>query len=100
MIRNLSFLSNFVESYEGSVTFGNMKKGKICSKGTLAVDGLKFNLVSITQLCDQEMLVTFTKDKCVVTSRQNEEILEGSRTFDNYYKFVCHLGATKQEWLI
>ena len=32
----------------------------------LLVDGLKANLISIGQLCDQDLFVKFTKDKCIV----------------------------------
>ncbi|TYH53012.1 hypothetical protein ES332_D09G068400v1 [Gossypium tomentosum] len=81
-----------------SVIFYNWKKGKICGKGTLAasrmpnlknvlyVNGIKDNLTNIGLLYDQGMLVNFVKDKCVVTLRQDEEIMEGVRTFDNCYK--------------
>ncbi|TYG52998.1 hypothetical protein ES288_D09G073600v1 [Gossypium darwinii] len=81
-----------------SVIFYNWKKGKICGKGTLAasrmpnlknvlyVNGIKANLTNIGLLYDQGMLVNFVKDKCVVTLRQDEEIMEGVRTFDNCYK--------------
>ncbi|KAH1130336.1 hypothetical protein J1N35_001714 [Gossypium stocksii] len=45
-------------------------------KNVLFVDGLKSNLVSISQLCDQGMLVNFTKDKCQVSSKSNEKIIK------------------------
>lgn len=87
MTGNIVCLRKFVESYVGSVTFNNVKKGKIRGKKTLIVEGmpnlkdvfyvddLKANLVSINQLCDQGMLVNFTKDKCVVSLKQNEKVM-------------------------
>nr|AAR96003.1 retrotransposon-like protein [Musa acuminata] len=56
---------------EGYVTFGDNNKGKIIGKGTignksnffiedvLLVDGLKHNLLSISQLCDKGYIVKF-----------------------------------------
>ena len=56
---------------EGCVTFGDNNKGKIIGKGTignklnfsidnvLLVDGLKHNLLSISQLCDKGYIVRF-----------------------------------------
>ncbi|MBA0557356.1 hypothetical protein Golob_014431 [Gossypium lobatum] len=53
-------------------------------KNLLLVNNLKANLVSISHLCDQYVLVNFTKDKCIFTTKTNEKIMEGARTFDNY----------------
>ena len=38
-------------------------------RDVLIFDGLKANLVSINQLCDQDLFVKFTKDKCIVVNR-------------------------------
>ncbi|KAL1221572.1 hypothetical protein V5N11_019634 [Cardamine amara subsp. amara] len=58
------------------VTFGDGARGKIKGKGITGgenqpdlenvylVDGLKANLISISQLCDTGMSVTFTKTEC------------------------------------
>ena len=58
------------------MTFGNGEKRKVVGKGTLnveglpnltkvfLVEGLKANLVSISQLCDEGLMVRFTKDEC------------------------------------
>ena len=62
----------------GYVTFGDDKKGKIIGIGNigktkssnienvLLVDGLKHNLLSISQLCDKGNKVIFEKSKCII----------------------------------
>nr|GEV85095.1 copia protein [Tanacetum cinerariifolium] len=78
--RNISFLSNFEEIDGGYVAFGgNPKGGKIYSKGKIKtgkldfndvyfVKELKFNLFSVSQMCDKKNSVLFTDTKCVVLS--------------------------------
>ncbi|XP_010544441.1 PREDICTED: uncharacterized protein LOC104817061 [Tarenaya hassleriana] len=80
-----------------NVTFGDGRKGKIIGKGTLdssalptltnvnVVEGLKANLISISQLCDSGLQVHFTKDVCLVTNSLNECVLTGKRTPSNCY---------------
>ena len=63
-------------------------------KNVLHVKGIKANLMSISQLCDKNINVKFTKDSCKVMNKSREVILEGSRSSDNYYKLIhshtCH----------
>jgi len=59
---------------EGFVTYGDNNKGRILGRGdvgshdsiiikdVLLVDGLKHNLLNITQLCDKSYKVTFKPD--------------------------------------
>ena len=58
------------------------------------MEGLKANLLSISQLCDQKLNVKFTKDSCKMLNRSGEVVLEGSRSSDNCYKLIhlhtCH----------
>nr|GEU44034.1 hypothetical protein [Tanacetum cinerariifolium] len=80
MTRNISYLSDFEEFNEGYVAFGgNPKGGKISRKGKIKtgkldfddvyfVKELKFNLFSISQMCDKKNNVLFTDTKCVVLS--------------------------------
>ena len=90
-------LSNLHISSQNSVIFGEAAKGRIigtCSliipglyrlKDVLLVEGLTVNLVSISQLFDEDLLVQFTKDKCIVHNQNHYRIIEGKRTLDNYY---------------
>ena len=68
-INNFATLSRYVEG--GTVTFGDDPKGTIIGIGNIKigtyplienlvlVDGLKHNLVSISQLCDHGLKVVF-----------------------------------------
>ena len=71
-----------------------LANGLIKLKNVLYVEGLKANLLSISQLCDQKLNVKFTKDSCKVLNRSGEVVLEGSRSSDNCYKLIhsytCH----------
>jgi transposase InsO family protein len=79
------------------VTFGDGAKGKIrgvgkldCSgvpklNNVLLVRGLTANLISISQLCDQGFHVQFTKELCIVTNGDNQEVMRGTRSKDNCY---------------
>lgn len=71
------FLS--LTTYEGgSVTFGDNKKGNIVAMGKVGksplhsienvflVEGLKHNLLSISQFCDKGNTVKFDKEKCLI----------------------------------
>nr|GEU88751.1 ribonuclease H-like domain-containing protein [Tanacetum cinerariifolium] len=80
MTGNMSYLSDFEELNGGYVTFGgNPKGGKISSKGKIKigkldfddvyfVKELKFNLFSVSQMCDKKNSVLFTDTECLVLS--------------------------------
>ena len=63
-----SKLSDFVSKDGGYVKFGDNNKGnvenqdKIQIKNVLYVDGLKHNLLSISQLCDKDFKIKFNKN--------------------------------------
>ena len=64
-------------------------------KNVLHVDGLKANLISISQICDLNLNVNFNHEKCVVFDTDGKCVLEGSRSSDNYYTLTspshtCH----------
>ena len=54
-------------------------------ENVLLVDGLKVNLISISQLCDQNLFVKFTKNKCSGLDSTNSCVREGRRSPDNCY---------------
>ncbi|GKC12134.1 hypothetical protein Tco_1008916 [Tanacetum coccineum] len=80
MIGNRSYLTDYEEIDGGFVAFGgNSKGGKITGKGKIRtgkldfkdvyfVNGLKFNLFSVSQMCDKKNNVLFTDTECVVLS--------------------------------
>lgn len=51
----------------------------------LLVEGLTGNLISVSQLRDQEFKVSFNKGKYVVPRKEDEEVINGSRSKDNCY---------------
>ncbi|KAI3450426.1 hypothetical protein Pfo_007091 [Paulownia fortunei] len=97
MTSNKKNLSNFQSIEKGCVTFGDGVSGQILGKGTLDVkglprlknvlliEGLKTNLISISQLCDQNLFVHFTKDLCQVVNNTNCCVMTGKRSSDNCY---------------
>nr|GFA93554.1 ribonuclease H-like domain-containing protein [Tanacetum cinerariifolium] len=80
MTGNMSYLSEFEELNRGYVAFGgNPKGGKITGKGKIKtgkldfddvyfVKELKFNLFSVSQMCDKKNSVLFTDTECLVLS--------------------------------
>nr|GFB79454.1 ribonuclease H-like domain-containing protein [Tanacetum cinerariifolium] len=77
---NMSYLSEFEAINGGYVAFGgNPKGGKISSKGKIMtgkldfddvyfVKELKFNLFSVSQMCDKKNNFLFTNNECLVLS--------------------------------
>nr|GEZ50300.1 putative ribonuclease H-like domain-containing protein [Tanacetum cinerariifolium] len=77
---NMSYLFDFEELNGGYVSFGgNPKGGKISGKGKIRtgkldfddvyfVKELKFNLFSVSQMCDKKNIVLFTDTECLVLS--------------------------------
>ncbi|GKB11593.1 putative ribonuclease H-like domain-containing protein [Tanacetum coccineum] len=80
MTGNRSYLTDYEEIDGGFVAFGgNSKGGKITRKGKIRtskldfedvyfVKELKFNLFSVSQMCDKKNSVLFTDTECVVLS--------------------------------
>ncbi|GJW12727.1 hypothetical protein Tco_1578554 [Tanacetum coccineum] len=80
MTGNMSYLSNYEEIDGGYVAFGgDPKGGKITGKGKIRtgkldfedvyfVKALKFNLFSVTQMCDKKNSILFIDTECVVLS--------------------------------
>ncbi|GJS78100.1 putative ribonuclease H-like domain-containing protein [Tanacetum coccineum] len=80
MTWNMSYLTNYEEIDGGYVAFGgNPKGGKITGKGTIKtgnldfenvyfVRELKFNLFSVSQMCDKKNSVLFNDTECIVLS--------------------------------
>ncbi|GKC87884.1 hypothetical protein Tco_1148533 [Tanacetum coccineum] len=78
MTGNIAHLSDFKDFDGGYVTFGGgAYGGRITGKGTIKTDNLdfddvyfvkelKFNLFSVSQMCDKKNYVLFTDSKCLV----------------------------------
>lgn len=97
MIGTKAFLVDYQPFKGGKVTFGGGSKGKIVGIGILSipglpnlrnvlhVEGLTANLISISQLCDDNWQVRFNKNSCEVYNKDNACLLKGVRSSDNCY---------------
>ncbi|GKB07949.1 ribonuclease H-like domain-containing protein [Tanacetum coccineum] len=104
MTGNIAYLLDFKEFDRGYVAFGGgAYGGRITGKGTLKTDSLdfedvyfvnelKFNLFSVSQMCDKKNYVLFTDTECLVLSPnfklpdENQILLKIPRK-DNMYSF-------------
>ncbi|GJV61521.1 ribonuclease H-like domain-containing protein [Tanacetum coccineum] len=116
MTGNKSYLSDYEEINGGFIAFGgDPKGGRIIGKGKIStgkldfedvyfVKELKFNLFSVSQMCDKKNSVLFTDTECVVLSPdfrlldENHVLLRVPRK-DNMYSvdlknIVCSGGLT------
>ncbi|GJU62951.1 putative ribonuclease H-like domain-containing protein [Tanacetum coccineum] len=101
---NIAYLSDFNQFNRGYVAFGGgAYGGKITGKGTLKTDNidfedvyfvneLKFNLFSVSQMCNKKNYVLFTNTECLILSPnfklpdENQILLKIPRK-DNMYSF-------------
>ena len=102
----------------GKVKFGNDDSLKIKGKGVakidgakftskevLLVEGLKYNLLSVSQLCESGHEVTFTSKGCTVKKAGSAIVVaKGSRTEGNLYQLgdkddACLIGVEDQNQL-
>ncbi|KAG7579315.1 Zinc finger CCHC-type [Arabidopsis thaliana x Arabidopsis arenosa] len=97
MTGNSDVLSTFTEEASGKVTFGDGGKGRIRGKGNIEcddqpllinvyyVEGLKANLISISQLCDDGLKVIFTRIDLKAVDENGNIVLCGVRSGNNCY---------------
>ena len=106
MTGDSTLLTKFVKRAGPSITFGDDSKGYtigyglISSKNVLIesvalVDGLKHNLLSISQLCDRGNEVWFTKEACVISDKTTGNILLTGNRKGNVY--VANFNSTSSE---
>ena len=100
MIGDRSLFKVFESKKGGNVTFGDGRKSQIKGKGIISlprlldianvlyVEGLKENLLSISQISDQDFMVLFSKGKCLVMDESGKKLISGVRTVDNCYGLV------------
>ena len=104
----------------GYVTFGDNVKGRIIGQGNigngtssliesvLLVDGLKHDLLSISQLCDKSFKVIFKASHCITKDIQNDKTIFMGHRCDNVYTINiskyddhdrCFSSMHDQSWL-
>ena len=104
---------------EGFVTYEDNNKGRILGNGVigngssfniknvLLVEGLKHNLISISQLCDKGFKVTFEPNNCLIYDACGSIVLIGKRVNNIYLldlhhaSFIIHFLLIKEDdtWL-
>ena len=92
--------SNFLSltaAHGGSVTFENGKSGTIVCIGKIVeslsysidgvyqVDGLRHNLLSVSQLCDKDNLVVFSSNRCLVVNINTGDVVLRGKRHKNIY---------------
>ena len=97
MIGNKGLFKTLFEGKIGTVTFGDGSKSVIRGIGTVDilglpvfedvwyVDGLKANLLNISQICDNGLNVLFTKYECEILDGGGDYMCIVVRTADNCY---------------
>ncbi|KAJ9539161.1 hypothetical protein OSB04_031894 [Centaurea solstitialis] len=88
--------------------YGTLTNGKTTFRMVFYVEGLTHNLLSISQLCDKDHKVSFSKKSCKVKNRHKKIILRGQRSHDVYVinmdmstEHVCFMSRDSSEinWL-
>nr|CAN82949.1 hypothetical protein VITISV_018262 [Vitis vinifera] len=92
-----SLFTSFTEFDGGNVTFGDGNVARVKSKCTICapnipnleevlyVEGLKANLISIIQMCENEFNVQFSQNLCKVFDLNDACVMISLRTCDNCY---------------
>ncbi|GLJ30858.1 hypothetical protein SUGI_0613390 [Cryptomeria japonica] len=107
-----------LEDWNGdSVRFGDNSSIKIKGKGTLNIDGklkahdvyyvegLKHNLLIVSQMCDKGYKFTFNYTGCQIKESIGQVVVEGKRTHGNvynlneYFESQCMLGQVNESQL-
>ncbi|MDQ9782797.1 hypothetical protein RF094_08820, partial [Serratia marcescens] len=82
-------LKDLVDHEGPNVSFGDNSKGRVMGKGkiihgsitienVLLVESLQYNLISISQLCENDLVVAFHKEVCYVKNEQGVTLLTGT----------------------
>jgi hypothetical protein len=81
----------------GRITYGDESQSRVIGKGiidipglgtsqeALYVEGLKANLLSISQFCDNDLVVRFSKKECNIFDSSGRWLMGGERTAGNCY---------------
>ena len=101
MTRDESKFGFLTKKNWGYVIFGDNVKGRIIGQGNigndtsflieniLLVDGLKHNILSISQLCDKGFKMIFEASHCIIKDIQNDKTIFIGHRCDNVdvYKY-------------
>nr|XP_033514590.1 uncharacterized protein LOC117279206 [Nicotiana tomentosiformis] len=119
MTRDKNLFKEVTKINGGNVKFGDDSRGKIVSTGIVPfsnncditkvylVDGLNYNLLSISQLCDLGYKVKFKKTGCAIENDAGKIILPGKRYgnvyildgIENLDSHICLASISDDPWL-
>jgi hypothetical protein len=97
MIGDKTLLKEVQMGEGGRITYGDESQSRVIGKGiidipglgtsqeALYVEGLKENLLSISQFCDNDLVVQFSKKECNIFDSSGRCLMGGERTADNCY---------------
>ena len=100
MTGDRSLFKVFKSKKGSNVTFGDESKSQIKGKriiflprlsniaNVLYVESLRVNLLSISQIYDQDFMVLFSKGKCLVMDESGKKLISGVCALDNCYGLV------------
>ncbi|KAI3691382.1 hypothetical protein L2E82_49739 [Cichorium intybus] len=80
--QDVTFGNNMTARIKG---YGNITNGHFTIKKVAYVDGLKHNLISVSQLCDNNHEVLFTKQRSTIMDAKTKAILVNSDRLGNMY---------------
>ena len=121
MIGDASKLTTLTLKDQGNVTDGDNQKENVISEGNilvnkdlsiknvLLVEELKYNLISISQLCDNGFKVTFCANKYSIEKIDNDQIKFAGYSHRNVYKInldnfkssneICLYSSNNDSWM-
>ena len=101
MTGNQSLFTDLTLKAKGFVNYGDNNKGRILGVGNvgssetllienvLYVQGLKYNLLSISQLSDKGFNISFNSEHCIISDKSGSAKLIGNRV-NNMYLLSLH----------
>ncbi|GJX83164.1 hypothetical protein Tco_0332645 [Tanacetum coccineum] len=111
MTGNLKMLRNFVTKFMSTIRFrndnfsvvtgyGDYVEGSLTICHVYYVEGLRHNLFSIGQFCDEDHEVAFRSNTCYVRNLKSEDLLTSSRDSNIYTIFVSEMAASSPDCLM
>ena len=97
MTGDRSLFKVFESKKGGNVTYGDESKSQIKGKGIISlpglpdianvlyIEGLRVNMLSISQTYDQNFMLLFSKGKYIVMDESGKKLISGVCTLDNCY---------------
>jgi len=119
MTGDKSMFVNIIFNQEGHVTYGDNNKGRILGRGSIGdksillihdilyVEGLKYNLLSISQLCYKGYPIIFKPNSCEIFLPNSKEVMLIGKRINNVYlldisspcSVGCLLSKHDESWL-